>query len=951
MKIRLFSLVALAGLLAGSCAVEEVPSAEGSIIAVMENDDTRTTVTDQGRFAWSEGDQVWLQTTDGTVTGTLSSGAGTSSAEFTYGDYIGELTGNAAYPYNSGHSVSGDELSFVLPASYDLGSNLSNTNAAMYGEIVGGTIRFNHLAGVMRFVLKNVPAGANRFQITLDKKINGAFTADLTADYPIIEASATTTASEKTVTLHFDALSGTSDISLYIPLPVGTYTTLALGLYDDDEALWTYSNIVTNTISRKTLKLMPSVTLGGSGGGENEGGESDKEPLQLTYEVTSAGVLVSLIYDAENYPVAGVDNALNYIDYGDGTKGTEYSHSYAEPGVYNVKMFFENDVTQIGERAFNYCSELVGIQLPESLLKIGRSAFGSSGLKGELIIPANNVYVGVSAFAYTGKYENFIIPFGTDFSDGPGQFFGIKAKNLYLGANIPDDINMWYDGCIFEGSQIEKLIIGNQVSTLGTYALGSTNPKYISSIEFEEPAVLSYLGDAAFLNNAELKSITIPDGIEFISTYGVFDLCPKLESINISSKNSDYWSYDGVLYSNCVEGTANSIFRYPEAKKGEVFENKSIMHIVPSAFRDNQYLKKVSVNLTLGIGDRAFMGCTNLTEIEGCDYPYGDAYAYEIYIGEFAFRDCTSLTEFTIGSGVDIIREGAFNGCTSLERIYCMSPTPPVLSDVNEYLPIFGNNAPGRLICVPMESLDLYKEAQGWDAYKDAIVGYKCDYIDEYGINHGQGVEIGETVWAPVNCGYHKDDYQYGKLYQWGRKYGQGSDGDATVPTLSEGGVSELDGNHKSNANVFYYGFSDWVDPGNDELWNSGTEENPVKTEYDPCPDGWRVPTSAELNELCSNRSSWTTDENGQIGYWFSGASSYTENVPQVFFPAAGFRSNDGNAGNRDFYGNYCSSRPYSYYDGTRYACYLYFGNGFANMLDTGYRALGYSVRCVQVTD
>ena len=44
----------------------------------------------------------------------------------------------------------------------------------------------------------------------------------------------------------------------------------------------------------------------------------------------------------------------------------------------------------------------------------------------------------------------------------------------------------------------------------------------------------------------------------------------------------------------------------------------------------------------------------------------------------------------------------------------------------------------------------------------------EVDYIDEYGINHGPGVKIGETVWAPVNCGYHAEDFKYGKLYQWG---------------------------------------------------------------------------------------------------------------------------------------------------------------------------------------
>ena len=232
-----------------------------------------------------------------------------------------------------------------------------------------------------------------------------------------------------------------------------------------------------------------------------------------------------------------------------------------------------------------------------------------------------------------------------------------------------------------------------------------------------------------------------------------------------------------------------------------------------------------------------------------------------------------------------------------------------------------------------------------------------AEYIDEYGENHGKGIVVGMTVWAPVNCGYHATDFKYGKLYQWGRKYGQGYDGeiynesgnmtgtysDATVPTFAEGGVTEIDGNHKNNANVFYIASSDWVDPRNDNLWNSGTEENPQKTDYDPCPEGWRVPTYAELNELRLNYSSWTS-EGGQNGYWFSGASSYTSVVPQVFFPAAGFRhyGYDGIAYARGLDGYYWSSGPYSYYAGC-----LHFNISYVFMLYNG-RAGGYSVRCVQ---
>ena len=293
MKFRFFSFFVLAGLLLGSCAVDELPAEGGSIVAEMETDRTKTSVTDEGTFTWSAGDKVWLHTTSGSVVGTLSSGAGTSSAQFTYGAYFGSMTGKAVYPYNAGHAVSENELSIVLPASYDLGSSLTNTNSAMYGVNVGGTIRFNHLAGVMRFKFKDVPAGVNKFTITLDKKINGTFKADLTADYPVIETSGTSAASEKTITLNFNALAEKSDICVYVPLPIGTYNSLELGLYDESQSVWTYSNTVTNTISRKTLKLMPTVTMGGSIGGEIEG--DDNSSATTVIDLSEAGTANSYI--------------------------------------------------------------------------------------------------------------------------------------------------------------------------------------------------------------------------------------------------------------------------------------------------------------------------------------------------------------------------------------------------------------------------------------------------------------------------------------------------------------------------------------------------------------------------------------------------------------------------------------------------------------------------------
>ena len=243
------------------------------------------------------------------------------------------------------------------------------------------------------------------------------------------------------------------------------------------------------------------------------------------------------------------------------------------------------------------------------------------------------------------------------------------------------------------------------------------------------------------------------------------------------------------------------------------------------------------------------------------------------------------------------------------------------------------------------------------------------DYIDEYGVNHGQGIEIDGVVWAPVNCGYKAPTsksrgFPYGKLYQWGRKYGQGYDGELyvdgnytdtvtdAVEILIDSGPVSLEEAQSENNMIRYYTTShkinyDWLYPQDDMLWNLGTESNPIKTEYDPCPNGWRVPTYQELKELKSNFSSWTTNELGQSGLWFSGTSAYFSAVPSIFLSAAGYRYpcagiNAGKASLRGLSGYYWSSDPSS-----TFAADLTFGTTTANMYGN-YRSYGYSVRCVR---
>lgn len=229
----------------------------------------------------------------------------------------------------------------------------------------------------------------------------------------------------------------------------------------------------------------------------------------------------------------------------------------------------------------------------------------------------------------------------------------------------------------------------------------------------------------------------------------------------------------------------------------------------------------------------------------------------------------------------------------------------------------------------------------------------------EYPVEHNidnksyYGIVIGGVVWAPVNCGYEPADedykgYPYGKLYQWGRKYGQGYDGnDESIAISIQGPVSEQEGNSSSNKDYFYESnndpIKDWCSEGNDYMWwNSG------RTNNDPCPDGWRVPTKDELESLRSNRSSWTQDSNGHWGYYFSGEYTYIEGAPRIFLPAAGYRTTEGNAIDRNEEGVYWSSTPYN----EESYRLLIRENSIINTpvsIAGSYRANGVSVRCVKI--
>jgi uncharacterized protein (TIGR02145 family) len=171
-------------------------------------------------------------------------------------------------------------------------------------------------------------------------------------------------------------------------------------------------------------------------------------------------------------------------------------------------------------------------------------------------------------------------------------------------------------------------------------------------------------------------------------------------------------------------------------------------------------------------------------------------------------------------------------------------------------------------------------------------------------------------------------------LYQWGRKYGQTycapffggtEDIDKDSPEILEivldqtvsaaVGSSGTEADRKKFYEVTFAPY-DWCsDADHNDLWNKGTEASPSKNDpYDPCPNGWRVPTKRELNVLIDfyqdGKVYWTTDGSipGEEGKGFKG-NVFFHGSSVLFLPASGCRYGDHVvAGDRGGYGCYWSS-------------------------------------------
>lgn len=200
--------------------------------------------------------------------------------------------------------------------------------------------------------------------------------------------------------------------------------------------------------------------------------------------------------------------------------------------------------------------------------------------------------------------------------------------------------------------------------------------RQVNSVVVEEG--VSGLGKFLFYG-CSMKTAKLPASLDSMSI-SAFNRCENFVSFEVDTDNKKYSSKDGVLFNKAQD----ELYRMPTGRKGA--------YVVPNNVTKLHY--------------GAFNACYDITAVA---LPNG-----LVTIGEAAFYTCLSLTEIAIPSTVNTIGAGAFMYCDGLANIVNFAAKPQAVDTA-----VFtGVNKETCTLFVPNASLEAYKAAKGWSAFK-----------------------------------------------------------------------------------------------------------------------------------------------------------------------------------------------------------------------------------------
>ncbi len=428
-----------------------------------------------------------------------------------------------------------------------------------------------------------------------------------------------------------------------------------------------------------------------------------RKPFLLSLLVALLTTLSTHAYDFQSgdlYYNITSDNTVE-VTYQEDWIGSNYqgltTATIPESVTYNGTTY---SVTSIGVWAFEYCSSLTSITLPNSVTSIGKYAFEHCTSLTSLTIPNSVTSIDWYVFIGCTSITSIVVESGNivyDSRENCNAIIETASNTLIAGCQsttIPNSVTSIGKSAFWFCTSLTSITLPNSVTSIGDGAFEDcssltsiTIPNSVTSIENQAfagcssltsitlPNSVTSIGSSAFWDCDSLISINIPNSVTSIGS-GAFEYCSSLTSIVVESGNTVYDSRE-----NCnaiIETASNTLIAGCQST------------IIP--------------NSVTSIGDGAFQDCSSLTSITIPNSVTS--------IGNSAFRYCSSLTSITIPNSVTSIGDEAFEYCSSLTSITCLATTPPTcgtdcFDGVPRTIPLY----------VPAESVEAYKAADTWKEF------------------------------------------------------------------------------------------------------------------------------------------------------------------------------------------------------------------------------------------
>lgn len=340
----------------------------------------------------------------------------------------------------------------------------------------------------------------------------------------------------------------------------------------------------------------------------------------------------------------------------------------------NKVVIYENSVKTIGMAAFEYCSSLADIVLPEGVTTIARSAFWGCSSLSRIDLPEGVTTIGHSAFYGCEKLSSVKLPNSLTTIEG-FAFSGCNGLTITIPDNVESMSMLTFSDC----KGLVSVVIPNSVKSIeyeafnGCSALKSivlpegmtlikkwTFADCSSLVDVTLPSTMTTLEYGAFENCTSLRSVTIPNSVNTVDApfYG----CSSLSDIKVPDYlyETSIFSGTGITDITVPEGTTVVGSFADCTKLASITFPEGIKALTDfsgcSSLRAIDIPDGVSV-----IGSALFRGCVNLTKVT---IPNS-----VVSLEWFAFSDCSSLTRITIPNHIATISSGAFSGCSLLTNV------------------------------------------------------------------------------------------------------------------------------------------------------------------------------------------------------------------------------------------------------------------------------------------